>query len=85
MLRCPREIDAPIKCKKMKASWFLQGDSGKGYWRIFCDLMGEILHQLAKEVRLESVVHAKLVALLEGLFVVTASRWARFHAFQVGF
>lgn len=58
------------------------GSSGRwGVRGLIRDSKGNILIQFRKEVNMDLVVHAEVLALNEGLIVAVASRWASIHSF----
>lgn len=59
------------------------GRRGKG--GVFRDTEGSVILQLGKEVEVDLVVHAEVLALWEGLFVTATSRWASSHTFMFEF
>lgn len=48
---------------------------------MFCDSEGIVLLQFNKEVSVESMVHAELMAFREGILIAAALHWAFSHSF----
>lgn len=58
-------------------------DLGKwGIREVFRNSKGNVLLQFGKKVNVDSVVHAKVMALREGLLMVAISQWASTHSLE---
>lgn len=60
---------------------FLRGSSRGGIGGIFRNSGGRVLAQFGKEVTVDLVVHAEVLALREDLLAVVASWWTSSHSF----
>lgn len=71
-----------LGCLKVNANGFFMERSGRGgVGGLIRESEKNILIQFCKEVRVDSTLHAEVLALSEGLIVVEASHWASFHFF----
>lgn len=60
---------------------FLEGLGREGIRSIFRESGDRVLIQFGKEVVVDSMFHAELLALREDILVIVSSRWAFFHSF----
>lgn len=95
MIRCPKSIDISHKVEiefrhwvwtplvnsqiKVNVDGSFLGEFGRG--GIFRDSKDRILVQFGREVEVDLVVHAEVLAFRESILVTVASRWASFHSF----
>lgn len=61
---------------------FLGGTGRGGIGGIFRNSNGRVLIQFGKQVSTDSVVHAEIMALREGLVVAATWQWASSHSFM---
>lgn len=54
-----------------------------GIGGVFGDHLGLILLQFAKQVKAELVIHAEILAIMEGMLIAAASRWSGSMDFQI--